>query len=157
MNFFGVNLTVPYLYNMKSKAIQERKVLDQFIISYPEFPKGRISKSESPDFILAINPRYKIGIELTHLHNPAEKNNTTYTAIQLTRDILNAVILKKEEKIPIYNKKKLNELWLIIMMTEPGQMPDYNLNNKLESWTFNNSFDKVFLFNFFDNEIFRIF
>ncbi|MBL7110904.1 MAG: hypothetical protein ISS19_03065 [Bacteroidales bacterium] len=142
---------------MENKAIHEREVLDQFISSYSEFPNGRIFKTESPDFILAVNPRYKIGIELTHLHNPAEKNNTSYSAIQLTKDILNAVILKKEEKIPIYEKKKLDELWLIITMIEPGQMPNYNLNNKLESWTFNNSFTKVFLFNFIDFKIYQIY
>jgi hypothetical protein len=141
---------------MKNKAIQERKVLDRFITAYPEFPKGRLFKTESPDFILAVNHRYNIGIELTYLHDPAEKNNTSYTAIQLTKEILNAVILKKEEKIPIYEKKKLNEIWLIISTIESGQMPDFNLNNKLQNWNFRNSFNRVFLFNLFEDKIFQI-
>ena len=131
-------------------------MLDQFITAYPEFPKGRIFKTESPDFIVALNPRYKIGIELTHLHDPAEKNNTSFSAIQLTKEILHAVILKKEEKIPLYDKKKLNELWLIITTMDAVQMPDYNINNKLGIWTFNNRFTRVFLFNLFDYKIFQI-
>ena len=130
--------------------------LDQFINAYPGFPKGRIFKTESPDFILAVNPRYNIGIELTHLHDPAEKNNSSYTPIQFTKEILQAVILKKEDKIPIYEKKNLNEIWLIITMMEQGQMPEYNLTNKLESWTFRNNFKKVFLFNLFDYKVFEI-
>ena len=142
---------------MESKAYRERNILDHFIDAFPDFPKGRIFKTESPDFILALNAKNRIGIELTHLHDPAEKNNSSYTETQVNKEILNAVILKKEEKIPIYAKKKLNELWLIITMTDPGQMPNFNLSNKLENWNFlKNSFSKVFLFSLFDNKIFPI-
>jgi hypothetical protein len=141
---------------MKNKAIQERKVLDRFINAYPEFPDGRIFKTESPDFILAMTPKYHIGIELTHLHDPAGKKNTSYSAIQVTKEILDAVILKKEEKIRIYEKKKLNEIWLIITMIEPDQVPGYNLDNKMAIWQFKNGFTRVFLFNLIDDKIFRI-
>ena len=141
---------------MKKKEIQERKVLDRFKDACHDFPKGRIFKTESPDFILAVNPKYHIGIELTHLHDPAEKKNSSYKIIRITMEILDAVILKKKEKIPLYEKKKLNEIWLIITVIDPDQLPGFNLDNKLENWNFQIGFDRVFLFNLFDHKIFRL-
>jgi hypothetical protein len=44
-----------------------------FRACYEDFPKGQLSPSESPDFIIKMKNRHKIGIELTRL-NPASKN-----------------------------------------------------------------------------------
>jgi len=141
---------------MKNKAIQERKVLDQFISTWTDFPKGRIFKTESPDFIIAVNPKYLVGIELTILHDPEGKNSTSYPSTRVTKEILEAVIMKKEDKIPLYEKKKLNEIWLIITITTREQMPDYNLDNKLSTWLFHNGFNKVFLFNLIDQKVYPV-
>jgi len=141
---------------MKRKAVNERKVLDQFISAYPEFPKGRIFKTESPDFILSVNPRYQIGIELTYLHDPSGNNHSVFTSTTVTKEILDAVIHKKEEKIPLYEKKQPNEIWLIITITDTEQLPGFNLFNKLESWTFENGFRRVFLFNLVHKKIYQL-
>ena len=48
---------------------EEIMILELFRKSYPEFPKGKLVKSESPDFILQQNyPNQSIGIEVTRLH-----------------------------------------------------------------------------------------
>ena len=49
------------------KEEQEFIVIKSFKDHYPDFPKGRIIKSESPDFIVRNGPKYKIGIELVQL------------------------------------------------------------------------------------------
>ena len=48
-------------------------LVNYFRVCYEDFPKGQLSPSESPDFILKMKNRYEIGIELTRL-NPASRN-----------------------------------------------------------------------------------
>jgi len=47
-------------------------LVNYFRICYEGFPKGHLSPSESPDFILKMKSRHEIGIELTRL-NPASR------------------------------------------------------------------------------------
>jgi hypothetical protein len=49
------------------KQIQEYIIIDNFRKHYPQFPKGKLIKSESPDFILKTGAKHTIGIELTSL------------------------------------------------------------------------------------------
>src|SRR5690606_3487223 len=71
------NSLQPFFVNLgKLNAMQpERKHLEILLMHYfrecnPEFPKGEIIPSESPDFILKLKTRYRIGIELIRL-NPS--------------------------------------------------------------------------------------
>ncbi len=45
-------------------------LVNYFRDCYPDFPKGKIVASESPDFVVKMKNRHKLGIELTRL-NPA--------------------------------------------------------------------------------------
>lgn len=54
----------------------EKKQLELLLMHYfrerhPDFPKGKLTASESPDFILKLKTRNRIGIELTRL-NPVK-------------------------------------------------------------------------------------
>lgn len=56
----------------------DKKQLEILLVHYfracfEEFPKGQLSPSESPDFIVKMKNGYEIGIELTRL-NPASRN-----------------------------------------------------------------------------------
>jgi hypothetical protein len=57
-------------YHQKDK--DEQAVIQHFRDAWPEFPRGKLVKSEAPDFILRINRKRTIGIELTRLfkHSP---------------------------------------------------------------------------------------
>lgn len=47
-------------------------LVNYFRVCYEDFPKGQLSPSESPDFILKMKNRHETGIELTRL-NPASR------------------------------------------------------------------------------------
>ena len=85
----------------RNKKNKEKLIIDQFRQDFPEFPKGRLVASESPDFILRISPKHAIGIELVRVtvHNKP--------GISVFHKIDN-IILSKEDKLPLYRKKRLN-------------------------------------------------
>lgn len=51
-------------------------LVNYFRVCYDEFPKGLLSPSESPDFIVKMRTRRELGIELTRL-NPATEISLT--------------------------------------------------------------------------------
>lgn len=111
------------------KKRKEREILNLFKQLCKDFPKGKISSSESPDFLLQISRRKKIGIEITCL-------NEFFSA-----DNLSALIAKKEEKICFYRKILPYELWLIISCSNITQPQlDVYFRNQVKS-----GFDKIYL------------
>lgn len=122
---------------------EEILVFDQFRKYYPEFPKGKLLKSESPDFILKVNPKKSIGIELTRLDILADS---------LYDRIWNS-IQKKELKIGIYQKKNFKDIWLIIYADYLEDDKSYNLNNNIAGWKFDSKFDKIFILDLFLNNL----
>lgn len=51
-------------------------LIHYFRESYPDFPKGKVMASESPDFVIKMKNAYELGIELTRL-NPANAVSRT--------------------------------------------------------------------------------
>lgn len=109
---------------------------------YPDFPKGRLIPSESPDFILKISRKKSIGIELTQLTD----------SIDVFAD-LTGLIEKKEEKVRRYQDMDLKELWLIIYAEDVFGKSSVNLRNKLQNQKFKSSFNRMFLFDLFSKSI----
>ncbi|MBN1819930.1 MAG: hypothetical protein JXR31_09500 [Prolixibacteraceae bacterium] len=52
----------------QQKKQLERLLIDLFKENYPDFPKGKIIESESPDFIVERSVKFSVGIELTRLY-----------------------------------------------------------------------------------------
>jgi hypothetical protein len=121
-------------------------------------------KSESPDFILRVSPKYAIGIELTKLHGPTVNKHKThyprqivgYNAPEFNRENLEYTIDAKNEKLAYYQKKRLNQLWLLITADLEQSPVNYNLGNKLESWSFISGFQKVFLLELKIRKVFEL-
>lgn len=74
-----------------NKHVEEKLIMKMFRDAYQDFPKGRLVKSESPDFFLREARKKKTGIELTRLHdgnhdanNPAEVMTTESYLVQKT-------------------------------------------------------------------------
>jgi hypothetical protein len=69
---FGTHQTFysSYIRNrrMEEKKQIERLLLEGFRTFYPDFPKGKLVPSESPDFIMRTKSNHYLGIELTRLH-----------------------------------------------------------------------------------------
>ena len=130
--------------NQVEKKKQERALLDQFKLAYSDFPKGKIFASESPDFILKPNRKRTIGIELIQLFS---KENLI--------ESIQAAIEKKEEKLRLYQKKILENYWLIIT-TESLHSFKFNIQNLIDKHEFESKYDSVFLFDELGKKIYNL-
>jgi len=131
------------------KHIHENIIITSFRDHYPDFPKGKLVRSESPDFILKTNPKHAIGIELTAL--PQHAYEITEKNLYLFLSDIEFTICKKEEKLQSYRKKMAEAYWLVIYADSIG-LNGMDLDDPLESLPVS-KFDRVFLFDFFDGKV----
>lgn len=151
-------------FNQFSQTLEELLIMEQFRNEYTEFPKGKLQKSESPDFILKLNPKTAIGIELTKLHGSTVRKEKThyprringYQPPELNRENIEFTINAKNEKIAIYQQKKLKQIWLLITADLDESPVSFNLSNKLENWIFYSEFQKIFLFELKNRKVFEL-
>jgi hypothetical protein len=147
---------------METQFDDERNILQLFRKAWPAFPKGRLIKTESPDFILRTSRKSSIGIEITRIDTPTSgkkfnsidangllnKSSTfTETNGQITKDFLESTIQRKEQKLSLYRRHKSDAYWLIITAGTSIQVDDKPLQNFPE-WNFETKFDKLFLLEF---------
>jgi len=135
---------------VNDKKRGESVIINLFRENFPSFPKGSLKPSESPDFILAISPKHKIGIELTSLHPFIPDIEL------LSFENIAACLEAKNEKLRLYKKKKLNEYWLIISVNDLHSRNRIHIHNKLIIWVFNTGFNRVFLFNEINGKVFEL-
>jgi len=151
-------------FNQYSQMMEELLIMEQFRNEYKEFPKGKLQKSESPDFILKVSAKNAIGIELTKLHGPSVNKFKThyprkingYTAPEFNRENLEFTIEAKNEKLAYYQEKRLNQIWLLITADLEESPVNYNLGNKLQNWSFLSGFQKVILFELKTRKVFEL-
>ena len=144
--------------------MEELLIMEQFRNEYKEFPKGKLEKSESPDFIQKVSPKNAIGIELTKLHGPTVIKYKThyprkingYTAPEFNLENLQFTIAAKDEKLAYYQEKKLNQLWLLITADLDESPVNYNLGNKLQNWSFSSGFQRIFLLELKNQKVFEL-
>ncbi|HEX7585268.1 MAG TPA: hypothetical protein VF373_11305 [Prolixibacteraceae bacterium] len=150
--------------NQSTQIIEEEYIIELFRNEYFDFPKGMLHKTESPDFILKDSSKTAIGIELTKLHGPASsKENTHFTSKirgyqtpEFTKENIEFTINAKDEKLPIYQQKMLNQIWLLIIADIVESPVSFNWTNKLEKWNFFSGFHKVFLFELKTRKVFEL-
>jgi len=151
-------------FNQFSQTLEELSIMQQFREDYAAFPKGKLQKSESPDFILKQNPKTTIGIELTKLHGSKVRKEKThfprqingYQPPEFNRENLEFTINAKNEKITIYRQKKLNQIWLLITADLDESPVSFNLYNKLENWIFYSKFQKIFFYELKTRKVFEL-
>jgi hypothetical protein len=234
-------------------------LINYFRESYADFPKGKLSPSESPDFIVKMKNTHELGIELTRLNpinknmpdkdqltqieireeiidlsqkmfeqnsefklfvkflfsdrNPVLKEKLLITAAQSTNAIRKAIqnkntqsffkvsipgnflpegvdeilivhhpemqssiwerannlgvsnnvvddirqaILKKDEKLKLYQRQRLNYYWLLIFTDRLRGVKNFNLANKIMNHHFKSHFQQVFLFDLIKSDIYRL-
>lgn len=133
-------------------------IISTFRDHYPDFPKGKIINSESPDFIVQEGPKNKIGIELVQLLPPPEHH---YSMVGILKpkyayEQLMMTILLKENKRKSYMNTGIQELWLIVHMDYLDGAENFNLNNQIIKWNFPNGFKNLFLFDLFTSKVYQI-
>jgi hypothetical protein len=135
---------------VNDKKQTESIIINLFRDNFPGFPKGSLKSSESPDFVLSISPKQKIGMELTSLHP-----HFSYGEL-LSYENIKACLEVKNEKLHLYQKKKLNEYWLIISVHDLHSWNRINIHNKLIIWVFKTGFNRVFLFNVINGKVLEL-
>lgn len=151
-------------FNQYSQTMEELLIMEQFRHEYDEFPKGKLIKSESPDFIIKRTAKTSIGIELTKLHGPTVRKYKThyplkiagYQAPDLNRENIEYTIHAKNEKLHLYRQKKLDQIWLLITADLAESPVLFNLANKLGNWKFISGFQKIFLFELKNRKVFEL-
>lgn len=243
----------------REKKQLEIALMHYFMEFWPEFPKGSLLPTESPDFILKFKNRHQLGIELTRL-NPGNaeppdseqievnefrenligmvkdlferdtphklfvkflfseektiaREREIMVAVQITNLIRKAVskkkpqsfftitiestelpegvdgllivnhpvlnvsfwersnnlgvsnnvvddirlaILKKDEKLRLYQKQRLNYYWLLITTDRLRGVKSFNLPNKIMNHKFHSNFQHVFLFDLMQASVFLL-
>ena len=143
---------------------EEKLIIELFRQEFDDFPVGKLMKTESPDFILRNRNRFATGIELTKLHGPLFKQPSHnvifgshgYRPPELTRENIEFTIQSKEEKIYLYQRKRLNQLWLIITTDLSENPVNFNVDNKLANWNFKSVFNRVFLFELMGRKVYEL-
>lgn len=151
-------------FNQFTQSLEEMLIMEQFRNEYEEFPKGKLLKSESPDFIVQKTAKNSIGIELTKLHGPTVFKFKTHYPRQikgyqppgLTLENIEYTIRAKNEKLSMYQQKKLNQIWLLITADLDKSPVSFNLANKLESWHFRSGFQRVILFELKNRKVYEL-
>ena len=133
----------------KDKKQDETLIIHYFRERYPAFPKGKLIKSESPDFILKTGRHRTIGIELTQIIPPAGGFSSS---VRLYEEV-EKIIRKKDKKLPLYRKNHFNEIWLLITCDDLNLPGDIQLDEILSGPGLNNGFEKVFLMDLFEGEV----
>ena len=143
---------------------EEKLIIELFRQEYDLFPKGKLNKTESPDFMLRNTQKIATGIELTKLHGPNHdkqqthfsRGDSTYIPPEPSYENIEYTIRSKEEKLYLYRRKKPSQIWLIITADMTDSPVSYNIANKLENWKFNSEFNKVFLFELAGRKVFEL-
>ena len=95
----------------------ERLLLDYFRECYADFPKGKIVPDESPDFIIKLNARKNLGIELTRL-NPA--NASSPDTNEIKRILLRDEIIEQTQYL--FSQSSPLNLFVKFLFSEENQI-----------------------------------
>lgn len=137
----------------RNKAYDEQLIMHYFREVYDDFPKGKLVKRESPDFVLKISRKHSIGIEITSLH---EATTGKINHFSILIDEIEKQIIKKNEKYSLYAKNRFREYWLIIAVDSIDLPANFNLQEKLDRMDFKSENNKVFLLDLFKSRLFDI-
>lgn len=155
-------LFVKFLFSDKKVITEDRKILvavkianliQQHIQHRKEdsFFKESISKSQLPEGIEEVlivhHPKLEIAVW--------ERSNNLGVSNDVVDDIRHA-IHKKDEKLRLYKKHRLNYYWLLVTTDRLRGVKNFNLSNKISNQHFESQFQHVFLFDLIKSEIYKL-
>jgi hypothetical protein len=131
------------LVNEIRKAV-ENKNRDSFfkkIISKPGLPK------EIESVLIVNHPVMQTSV-WERANNLGVSNNVV--------DDIKKSIHKKDEKLRLYQKQRLNYYWLLIFTDRLRGVKNFNLSNKVINHRFESRFQQVFLFDLIKSDIYKL-
>lgn len=84
-----------------------------------------------------------------------ERSNNLGVSENVVADIKEA-ILKKDKKIGLYQKQRLNYYWLLITTDRLRGVKEYNLSDKILNYTYESRFQHVFLMDLIKSKVFQL-
>ncbi len=84
-----------------------------------------------------------------------ERSNNLGVSNDVVDDIRNS-ILKKDEKLKLYQKQRLNFYWLLIVTDRLRGVKSFNLQNKIMNHKFHSHFQHVYLFDLLKANVFEL-
>jgi hypothetical protein len=125
------------------KALEDKKAGSFFQVSLHDgqLPPG------IKDILIIGHPELQVSIW--------ERSNNLGISNDVVADIKNA-IHKKDEKLKLYQKQRLNYYWLLITTDRLRGVKNYNLPEKILNHSFHSSFQHVFLFDLIKAEVFEL-
>lgn len=134
-------------------AVQMAKVIYEAVLGRkkPGFFKESITRAKLPEGLE----------EVLIVHHPAletsmwERSNNLGISNDVVDDIRQA-IMKKDEKLRLYQKNHLNYYWLIITTDRLRVVKGFNLHNKIMNHRFTSRFQHVFLFDLIKSRIYEL-
>lgn len=136
-------ITAVQIANIIRQAVQNRKLENFFKLSF--------SDSQLPEGL----------DEILIIHHPDltdsfwERSNNLGISNNVVDDIRQS-IHKKDEKLRLYQKQRLNYYWLLIITDRLRGVEGFNLPNKIMNHKFQSQFQHVFLFDLIKSEIIKL-
>ena len=136
---------------------EERGYLDLFSTLYLQMPTGRVIASESPDFIIRDGRKKRWGVEVTRLTRQEYHDRPGQLhSPELRKEALMDMIQMKEEKLYLYRRKNLLQIWLLIVVDGFDSPASFNIFNQITNWQIESEFDAVLLLELSRERIYEI-
>ena len=81
------------------------------------------------------------------------KNNPGFPVAELTKENIESTINNKEEKLSLYQQKKISECWLIIATDYILLPKGENISGLISDLEIHSRYQKIFLMDLFDNKV----
>jgi hypothetical protein len=127
---------------------QERILVNYFLETCEDAPAGKLISGESPDFILRTSRKYAIGIELTEISEPG-----TADEMEVLVERLREALEKKEHKLALYRKKRLDKYWLVITAENLDGLDVVKAAEYFNRKAWSSDFHRIYLFDLFEGRL----
>lgn len=153
---------VKFHFSDKKRMVFERKIKDA--VQIVNLIRNTVQHQKRDNFFKAsiLKPQLPNGLEeILIVHHPKletgvwERSNNLGISNDVVDDIRNA-IHKKDEKLRLYQKQRLNYYWLLITTDRLRGIKNFNLANKIMNQKFESSFQHVFLFDLIKSKVYKL-
>jgi hypothetical protein len=131
------------LANIVRQTVKDRKADGFFKISVPanQLPEG------IGDLLIINHPALEVSVW--------ERSNNLGVSNDIVDDIRTS-IRKKDKKLGLYQKQRLNYYWLLIFSDRVRGVRNFNLSEKIINHKFTSRFQHVFLFDLIKSDIYEL-
>lgn len=157
-----LKLYVKFLFSEKKQITEERLLsVSAFVASL--IRKRLLNKNEQSFFVQYVTSgELPEGIEKILLIHHPKLNESVWEGAKVRGDTENLIfdlhhaIRKKEEKIQLYRKKKLDEYWLLITTDQIQASGHKNADQHISNQKFESEFQRILLFDMMKPKVFEL-